>query len=135
MHVTVDYDLCAGHGQCLLAAPEVFGLPPGDVHQQTIDAAQRALLGWTDPEICAGRTGLELFGGTVTDLHETASLLIPERRANPGDDLLTWMVQAEFDGKKMTDDELITREYALENINQAYEDMHNGVNLRGLIRF
>lgn len=26
-------------------------------------------------------------------------------------------------------------EYALENINQAYEDMHNGVNLRGLIRF
>ncbi|MFY9921263.1 MAG: cytochrome P450, partial [Mycobacterium sp.] len=82
-----------------------FGLPPGDVHQKTIDAAQR-LLGWTDPEICAGRTGLELFGGAVMDLHETASLLIPERRANPGDDLLTWMVQAEFDGKKMTDDEL-----------------------------
>ncbi len=32
-------------------------------------------------------------------------------------------------------DELITREYALEDINQGYEDMHNGVNLRGLIRF
>ncbi|MDZ4264108.1 MAG: ferredoxin [Mycobacterium sp.] len=29
MHVTVDYDLCAGHGQCLLAAPDVFDLPDG----------------------------------------------------------------------------------------------------------
>ena len=32
-------------------------------------------------------------------------------------------------------DELITREYALEDINQGYEDMRNGRNLRGLIRF
>lgn len=32
-------------------------------------------------------------------------------------------------------DELITREYTLEDINQGYEDMHSGVNLRGLIRF
>lgn len=29
MHITVDYDLCEGHGQCLLAAPEVFDLPDG----------------------------------------------------------------------------------------------------------
>ncbi|MBY0286282.1 MAG: ferredoxin [Mycobacteriaceae bacterium] len=29
MHVTVDYDLCEGHGQCLLAAPDVFDLPDG----------------------------------------------------------------------------------------------------------
>ncbi|CAN5792214.1 cytochrome P450 [soil metagenome] len=82
-----------------------FGLQAGDLHEKTIDAAQR-LLGWTDPEICAGRTGLELFGGAVIELHETAAQLIPERRAHPGDDLLSWMVQAEFDGKKMTDDEL-----------------------------
>ncbi len=82
-----------------------FGLPPGEMHDKTIDAAQR-LLGWPDPEVCAGKSGLELFAGAVMDLHEVASTLIPERRANPGDDLLTWMVQAEFDGKKMTDDEL-----------------------------
>jgi ferredoxin len=24
MHITVDYHLCEGHGQCLLAAPEIF---------------------------------------------------------------------------------------------------------------
>jgi NDMA-dependent alcohol dehydrogenase len=32
-------------------------------------------------------------------------------------------------------DELITREYRLEDINQGYADMHDGVSLRGLIRY
>ena len=32
-------------------------------------------------------------------------------------------------------DELVTREYTLDEINQGYADMHAGVNLRGLIRF
>jgi Zn-dependent alcohol dehydrogenase len=32
-------------------------------------------------------------------------------------------------------DELITREYALEEINQGYQDMRQGRNIRGLIRF
>ncbi len=82
-----------------------FGLPEGEIHEKTINAAQR-LLGWTDPEVRGDKSALELFAGAVFDLHETAALLIPERRANPGDDLLTWMVQAEFDGEKMSDDEL-----------------------------
>jgi NDMA-dependent alcohol dehydrogenase len=32
-------------------------------------------------------------------------------------------------------DELITRRYSLDQINQAYEDMHAGVNIRGVIDF
>jgi S-(hydroxymethyl)glutathione dehydrogenase/alcohol dehydrogenase len=32
-------------------------------------------------------------------------------------------------------DELVTREYTLDEINQGYADMHAGVNIRGLIRF
>ena len=32
-------------------------------------------------------------------------------------------------------DELVTREYTLEEVNEGYADMHAGVNLRGLIRF
>ncbi|MCV7223885.1 alcohol dehydrogenase [Mycolicibacterium elephantis] len=32
-------------------------------------------------------------------------------------------------------DELITREYTLDEVNQGYADMHSGLNLRGLIRF
>jgi ferredoxin len=29
MHISVDYESCEGHGQCLLAAPEVFDIPDG----------------------------------------------------------------------------------------------------------
>ncbi|CQD20631.1 ferredoxin [Mycobacterium europaeum] len=29
MHITVDLGLCEGHGQCLLAAPDVFDIPDG----------------------------------------------------------------------------------------------------------
>ena len=82
-----------------------FGLPEGELRDKAVMAAQR-LVGWTDPEVRGDKTELELFMGAVMDLHEVAAELIPQRRANPGDDLLTWMVQAEFDGKKMTDDEL-----------------------------
>jgi S-(hydroxymethyl)glutathione dehydrogenase/alcohol dehydrogenase len=32
-------------------------------------------------------------------------------------------------------DELITREYALDDVNRGYDDMLAGVNLRGLIRY
>jgi len=32
-------------------------------------------------------------------------------------------------------DELITQEYALEDVNQGYADMRNGLNIRGLIRY
>jgi len=32
-------------------------------------------------------------------------------------------------------DELVTREYDLDEITQGYEDMHAGVNIRGVIRF
>jgi S-(hydroxymethyl)glutathione dehydrogenase/alcohol dehydrogenase len=32
-------------------------------------------------------------------------------------------------------DELVTREYTLEQINKGYEDMRAGRNVRGLIRF
>jgi ferredoxin len=38
MHVTVDYELCAGHGQCLMAAPEVFDLPDGVEQVVVLDA-------------------------------------------------------------------------------------------------
>lgn len=29
MKINVDYALCEGHGQCLMAAPDVFDLPDG----------------------------------------------------------------------------------------------------------
>jgi len=37
MRITVDYSLCEGHGQCLLAAPEVFDLPDGSEQVVLLD--------------------------------------------------------------------------------------------------
>lgn len=38
MHITVDYDLCEGHGQCILAAPDVFDLPDDAEQVELLDA-------------------------------------------------------------------------------------------------
>ena len=38
MHITVDYALCEGHGQCLFAAPDVFDLPDGAEQVVVLDA-------------------------------------------------------------------------------------------------
>jgi ferredoxin len=38
MHITVDYSLCEGHGQCLMAAPELFDLPDGAEQAVVLDA-------------------------------------------------------------------------------------------------
>jgi cytochrome P450 len=82
-----------------------FGLPEGELYNKTIDAAHR-LLGWTDPNVCGGKTPAELMASAVADLNATAAELIPQRRAHPGDDLVSWLVHAEVDGKKLTDSEI-----------------------------
>ena len=38
MHITVEYSLCEGHGQCLMAAPEIFDLPDGAEQVVVLDA-------------------------------------------------------------------------------------------------
>lgn len=53
--------------------------------------------------------------------------------SNPRDDIYRMLDLYQAGRLKL--DELVTREYTLEEINQGYEDLHNGVNVRGLIRF
>lgn len=86
-----------------------FGLAtqPADgvLCDKAVDAARR-LLSWTDPGSCGPLSGLELFAGAVRELHQIAMALIPDRRERPGEDLLSWMVQAHWDGQRMTDAEI-----------------------------
>ena len=53
--------------------------------------------------------------------------------SNPRTDILKMLDLYESGQLKL--DELITREYSLEDINQGYDDLRNGVYLRGLIRY
>jgi Zn-dependent alcohol dehydrogenase len=52
---------------------------------------------------------------------------------NPRDDVFHLLEL--YRSGQLKPDELVTREYALEDINAGYDDMLAGVNLRGLIRF
>jgi Zn-dependent alcohol dehydrogenase len=53
--------------------------------------------------------------------------------SNPRHDVLELLEQNRVGQLKL--EELITREYTFEEVNQGYEDMFGGRNLRGLIRF
>lgn len=53
--------------------------------------------------------------------------------SNPRDDIFHLLELYESGQLKL--DELVTREYTLEEINAGYDDMLAGINLRGLIRF
>jgi cytochrome P450 len=82
-----------------------FGLPEGELADKAVAAGQR-MLSWPDPEVCAGQSGLELFADGIVDLYEVVQEVLPERQANPGDDLLSWIITAETNGKRLTDEEI-----------------------------
>jgi len=53
--------------------------------------------------------------------------------SNPRDDIFELL--SLYDSGRLKLDELITREYTLDDVNQGYDDMLSGRNLRGLIRY
>ncbi len=53
--------------------------------------------------------------------------------SNPHHDIVRMLEMYNLGQLKL--DELVTREYSLADINQGYEDMRQGLNIRGLIRF
>jgi S-(hydroxymethyl)glutathione dehydrogenase/alcohol dehydrogenase len=53
--------------------------------------------------------------------------------ANPRRDIPR-LLNLYMDGKLLLD-ELVTTTYSLEDINQGYQDMRDGVNIRGVVRF
>lgn len=85
---------------------DMMAVPDGD-RQAAADAVMRAT-SWNDPEI-AGETKDEVLGtlfDNVLYMHELAGRLIEERRANPGPDLFSSLVQAEVDGERLTDHQI-----------------------------
>lgn len=83
---------------------DMVGIPESDRDQ--VAHAADALVSWADPEYLAGRNPLEVLVGNQMYLHQVAGALAADRRANPGDDLITSLVQAEVDGDRLTDAEI-----------------------------
>jgi cytochrome P450 len=80
---------------------DMMGIPEDD-HQQVFHWTN-VILGFGDPDIS---TDFDEFAGVAMDIGAYAKALADDRRANPGDDLTTSLVQAELDGERLTSGEV-----------------------------
>ena len=85
---------------------DMIGVPEAD-HAQ-VSYSQQFAAGFRDDELMQGREPLMTLAGEVFNLQAVARRLVEERREEPRDDLMSALVQAEVDGDKLTDDEIVS---------------------------
>lgn len=83
---------------------EMIGLPP----ELRDEAAHNAdgMVSWADPDVAAGREPGQVLNDSLVGLLTAGLELAEQRRAHPEADLMSQLVQAEVDGRRLTDDEL-----------------------------
>lgn len=83
---------------------EMCGLP----QEQRLPAAHAAdgMVSWSDADVRAGKEPAELLNDSLITLITIGLDLAESRRAHPGDDLMTNLVNAEIDGEKLTDEDI-----------------------------
>ena len=83
---------------------EMIGLP----EEQRDEAAHHAdgMVSWADTDVAAGREPGQVINDSLVGLLTLGLELAEQRRATPGNDLMSQLVQAEVDGRQLTDDEL-----------------------------
>lgn len=111
-------DAVAGQGECDFAADvaadlpvstlaEVLGVPTADRHL-LFDWANR-IIGFQDPEYArtdeTGRPIDPRSRAALTDMFDYAHALAADKRAHPGDDVLSLLVTADAEGQMLTDEE------------------------------
>lgn len=83
----------------------MLGITDKDQIQYTMDAAEQFAC-WNDPEYAHIGSPLMVFADASMKLATLANELVPERMRNPGDDLLSWVAEAQYEGKKLNQDEV-----------------------------
>jgi cytochrome P450 len=78
----------------------------GEEAREEATALANDMVSWNDPQTLGGRNGLTLLLDTLVGLYGLATTLATQRRAVPGDDILTGLVTAEVDGQRLTDEEI-----------------------------
>jgi cytochrome P450 len=79
----------------------MLGAPPED-HERLVHHAD-AMIAWSDEEYRQGREPAAIIGEAIGVLHAAAAELATARRADPREDLITALVEAEVDGERLTD--------------------------------
>jgi len=81
----------------LVTISDMIGVPQAD-RERVVAAA--------DPEVFGERAPIEVIGESLWTLTEFATELAAHRERNPGEDLMTALVQAEVDGERLTHAEI-----------------------------
>jgi cytochrome P450 len=88
----------------LITISAMMGVPEAD-RDRVVHAAD-VLVTVADPEVSGEQSPLEALGAALWTLTEFATELAAHRERNPGDDLMTALVQAEMDGERLTHPEI-----------------------------
>ncbi|BBX67458.1 cytochrome P450 [Mycolicibacterium psychrotolerans] len=85
----------------------MIGVDDQDMREELVDLTVR-LLAFGDPGIRDGVNMFEMFATTIFGLHAAANKYVALRRSKPGDDLVTALMDAEVDGERLTDEEIVS---------------------------
>ncbi len=88
----------------LVTISDMIGVPEAD-RERVVEAAD-LLVTTSDPEAFGDRAPVEVLGEALWTLTAFAKDLAAERERNPGEDLMSGLVQAEVDGERLTHDEI-----------------------------
>ena len=88
----------------LVTISDMIGVPHAD--RDRVVAAADLLVTTSDPEAFGERAPIEVLGEALWTLTEFATELAAHRERNPGEDLMTALVQAEVDGDRLTHAEI-----------------------------
>jgi cytochrome P450 len=88
----------------LVTISDMIGVPDAD--RERVVAAADLLVTASDPEAFGDRPPVEVLGEALWTLTEFATELAAHREKQPGDDLMTALVQAEIDGERLTHAEI-----------------------------
>lgn len=108
----VDNMIDKGEGDfCELFARELpghifadfFGVEQDSEDRKELMYAAEEMLAWDDPTYAKGRDALEVFAEGAERIHDVAYRLMPLREKDPQNDMISWLVEADFEGEKMDD--------------------------------
>jgi cytochrome P450 len=83
---------------------DMVGIPESE--RQRVAQAADAMVSWADPVYLDGRNPMEVLFEAQMYVHQVAFALAADRRAHPGDDLFSSLVNAEVDGDRLADGDI-----------------------------
>ena len=81
-----------------------FGVDPRGEEARILAEAAEKMLAWDDPTAAAGRDALHTFAEEAERIQDIALEYADDRRENPQDDMISWVVNAEGEDGEALDD-------------------------------